>query len=412
MTQSKADAEDSAGPLNEAWWEDAREADDWMPADDVPLLGPYDQTQPGFEVVLGSGPGDQSIGDGHCRLCLWDIWEKKKDPAEADPQKQKINEMQRALGRLDDDTRLVRIQMACLTRCFYTFPVNVDLVLDGIASGQPRLDAEMSCEPPWVGLRLILLRRRDRSTGGSAPDQQGLDPLEDQRDSQIRAYATILTWWSAAGSLDCLKAELPAHADLAETIYRRLGEPTKLKWLYVQKLCANLNRWGMPGLAWERWVEMGAELGNAYDAAIQQALGGQEDRISRLIDRNNDVGSCHHAFFRHVDHIIAHIGAGRPVTLPGAGQEGKRIRDTVTNYVHALGSWVAGRKLKETIEIWPACEDVATRAYDMLGKAAPVKRWLVASLWRKLQDHEVKHGRGALDDQPERFAIPSDALSP
>ena len=90
-----------------------------------------------------------------------------------------------------------------------------------------------------------------------------------------------------------------------------------------------------------------------YDVAIRTELGEAEDVIGGLTHRNNDNGSCHHAFLRHVDHIIARIGAGRPVTLPGAGEERERIHGIIA---HA--------------------------------------------------------GRGPLDDEPERFALPADALEP
>jgi hypothetical protein len=414
---SESQASGAVEPRNEAWWEDAKDSQDWMPADDVSLLGPYEKTRPGFEIVYGETNVFENLGDGYSRVCLWSIYEKNKDPAESDKEKQKINEMQGVIERLSDDDRYVRIQIACLHRCFWTFPANVDLVLDGIASGKVKLETGISCEPPWVRMRLILQRRRGPSAEQGKPaaarlhHQQGVDPLEDGRQKLIRAYATILACWAAEGRLDWLKAELPARAELAERIYRRLGEPTRPKWLYVQKLCWCLNWWGTPRLPWEGQRERTAEFGKAFDAAIQQALGGEEDRIGRLIDRNNDNGSCHHAFFRHVDHIIAHIGAGRPVTLPGAGQERKRIHGTITNYVHALGSWLAGRTPNEAVAIWPPCEQAQPRVYGALGDPDPRKRWLAACLWKKLQESDRQHGLGPLDRQPERFALPPNALT-
>ena len=160
-----------------------------------------------------------------------------------------------------------------------------------------------------------------------------------------------------------------------------------------------------------RWKRHG-DMSREYDNAILQELGGEKDAIGRLIDRNSDNGACHHSFFRRIDYQIAHIGAGRPVKLPGAGEERKRIHRAVTNYVHVLGSWLARRTPEEAVAIWPPCEDPARRVYHILGDATPRKRWLVAGLWKKLQDNQARHGRGALDEQPQRFALPPHALTP
>ena len=139
-------------------------------------------------------------------------------------------------------------------------------------------------------------------------------------------------------------------------------------------------------------------------------MGGQEDLISDLIASTNDNGSCHHSFFRHVDHVIAHIGEGQSVALPDAGKERQRIQSAVTNYVHALGSWLAGREAEEAVSIWPSAEDTIRRVYKTVGGATPVKRWLVACLWKHIQENQAHCGRGELDISPERFAIPLEAF--
>lgn len=410
-------------PLDEAWWEDGPPADEWIPPEDAPILAPYDRTQAGFELIVPSTVKDAPdwdcfpVGeDGHQRINLWDIWKQDKDLAGEDQEKQKINGMQLALGVLSDDDRYIRIQIACLERCFWTFPANVDLILDGFASGKANLGAGISCEPPWTGIRLILSHRLSASGSLRKPPiaythhQQGLDPAEDQRQKLMLAYARIISWWSAEGSLEHLKLEMPTQADLAENIYRWLGRPTRLKWLYVQKLAFGLNLWAIPGLPCPGRRERMLELGKVLDAKIQDELPGQEDSIGRLIERNNDNGPCHHAFFRHLDHIIAHIGAGQPVRLPGAGEERKRVHEMVTDYVHALGSWLAGRTPQVAVSIWPASEEVVHRVFEILGESSRRKRWLAACLWKKLQDNQAHNGRGALDEQPDRFALPPDAL--
>jgi hypothetical protein len=410
-----------AAPLDEAWWLNRQVDKSAPPPVEQPILAPYSRTRPGFEVGVAAASRGQAgyfkdIGDGCYELCLWNIWRKEGDPADSDPQKQAINEMQKALGQVEEEDRFIRIQIACLARCYWTFPANVDLVLRGIATGRAGLDVGISCEPPWTGMRAELLRRRmpsaidDRPIVAQLHHQQGLDPRDDPRQDLLRAYMNILVWWTAEGHLGCLKGDLAAHADLAETIYRRLGEPDRAKRLCVQRLLWHLSIPAVPGLPREGRMERLSELGRLHDDEIRQALGEHGDRICRLIDRNYDNGSCHHAFVRHIDRQIAEIGAGRPVSLPGAGKERKRVHSAIVDYVHALGSWLVGRAPQEAATIWPEGRDTVDHVYQVLGDGNPRKRWLAACLWKKLQEDRVHGGRGALDEDPERFAIPQDAL--
>ena len=423
--EERKDQNAGAQSLNEAWWFCER-VSDLFPPDNVPLLAPYDLTQPGYELlvdqVLSSAPdwGFPHAGKGFVRVCLWDIWwEQEKDPAESDEEKQKINSMQRKLGILDDDIRYIRLQIACFQRCWWEFPANVDLILDGIASGKVNLDAGVSCEPPWAWLLGVLRHRRGH------PATRGLlygwrfhsaatnyDPLHAPRQELARAYITILTWWSAEGDLDCLKRELPEHADLAETIYCRLGVPTKLRRLYVEKVRTSLASETFPyRVQRKKWFSQAQgfeDLMEVYDAAIRRELGDKEDVIGRMIGPKD---LCHHGYFRHIDHQLANIGAGQVVPLPGSGEERKRIYGAITGYVHVLGSWLARRTMEEAIEIWSPCADMAGRVYNVLADPTPVKRWLVACLWKKLQDNQAEDGRGALDEQPERFALAPDVLT-
>jgi hypothetical protein len=403
----------SAQPLDEVWWVRKRAS---FPQEDLPILAPYGKTRPGYELgrieAIAKGPmpadaGDfREVGDGYYEVCLWNIWHKGEDPATKDEQKQKLNEMQRALGPLDDDTRLVRLQIACFERCNDTFPLNVDLILDGIAKGRPNLDGSVSCEPPLACSIIPILRHRRGENPRPADGLRAAFELHrEEREKLFRAYATILDWWTFGGDLGHLKAELPEHADLAETIYRRLGPPTKLKALYVQKVRASVACEAFPRGA---GPDGARHLMETCDAAIQAELAGKPDLIGKMIGA---VDTCHHALFRRIDRQLANIGAGQVVPLPGAGGERKRIYREITNYVHALGSWLVGRTPAEAAEIWPDSEQTVTRVYAVLGDPVPKKRWLAACLWKQLQDNQAHHGRGPLNDQPERFAIPLSALS-
>jgi hypothetical protein len=390
-------------PLDDAWWLSSS----YVPPvpEHVPPLAPFGRTRPGFELVNTVVGGPELCGEvvdgGYSRFCLWDLWAGSADPADVDEQKQRMNGMQRGLGDLDDNTRYVRIQIACLDRCFWTFPGNVDLVLDGIASGEARLDQDISCEPPWRhGLRSLLQHRRGRSV------EHGLE-----RQEQVRAYITILTWWEGEADLAHLQDELPRYAELAETVYRRLGAPTTLKHLQVERLRAALIPEAFPARSSEsRWARA-RSLQDMYAGLVAKETACSEDTIGPMVASNTDYGLCHHSYFRHIDHQLACIGAGGRVALPGAGRERARILDALTNYVHALGSWLMGRPAGEAVSVWQPSESVIRHVYGKLGRPDPRRRWLAACLWKRLQEAQADSGRGALDEHPERFAIPLDALA-
>lgn len=115
------DARDAlAEPLNETWWRDWGAS--FVPPCDVPILGPYESTHPGFELLVAEacepelcGGDFRDVGNGPFEVCLWDIWldignrwASNTDPAGEDADKRRINAMQVALGRLSDDDRYVR----------------------------------------------------------------------------------------------------------------------------------------------------------------------------------------------------------------------------------------------------------------------------------------------------------------
>lgn len=402
---------DACQPLTDSWWEQRKTE---MPPDEAPILAPFENTRPGFEIgMIGAFSRSveyfQDIGNGRYQVCLWNIWERQADPADADPVKQQINRMQQGCGRLSDDDRYIRIQIACVRRCWWRFPSNVDCIIRGIGAGQVDLTARVSCEPPWYAIIEVLRHRRHlpgATAGRYADADENYDEFFSERKRLGRAYMTILTWWTFGGDLHCLKRELPERADMAETIYRHLGPPTPQKILLVEKLWAALGWQTFPARAFAGPTS--TMLTAIYDKALEQEFPNTDKDIAKLIAPRDQ---CHHAFFRRIDHQIANIGAGRIVALPGQGEQRRMLLETVTNYVHVLGSWLAGRPPEEAVRIWPACESKAGWVYETLGQPTPVKRWLVACLWKMQLDADASLGRGALDEEPERFAIPPEALA-
>ncbi|MCL2649040.1 MAG: hypothetical protein FWD61_18910 [Phycisphaerales bacterium] len=389
-----------------------------MIADDIPLLGSAGKAPPGYELVLSAlaEPYFPGRDDGYSQICLWGIWHRGDDPALKDPEKAAINRMQQALPTLDEESRLIRLQMACMQRCWWEFPHNLDIIIDGIGSGRVNLGGHVSCEPPWSGLIQVLRRRRGapgQNAGRYDVAEVDFDPLYAPRQRLARAYMEILNWWIFGGDLSCLRRELPEHAELAERIYERLGPPSKLKILRAEKLRTAIGWQAFPisnGLGDAQACHQRIQI---FNAAIAQEVGAADDAVTPLITPHGEIGNlCHHAFFRHVDRNIANIGAGAVVPLPGSGQERARLLEHVVNYAHALGSWLARRTPADAERIWPGGSRTLEQVYNALGSPTPLKRWLVASLHNKLYHNNMNYGRGAIDTDPQRFAIPAEALCP
>lgn len=386
--------------------------------DRTQILAPYERSRPGFELIRTDACEEslscedfRDAGEGYFEVCVWDIWHWAKgekegkpqpDPAQEDPEKRAINEMQVALGGLSEEDRLIRIQAACLTRCYYTYPGNIDLVLDGIAAGRPNVSQHLSCEPPWAHSLLPFLRRKYGHRGGR-------DDQSHERRSLVRAYATMLDAYLVGGPLADLQEVLPNHAELAETTYARLGDPSPDKLLQVARLRNALTVWSFAGGLHPHGFKHAKRVDEILaDAVPTQTSDG--DGLTKLIGKLHN-GLCHQFFFRRLDHLIAHVGAGRRCDLPGAGQGREFVVGTLVNYVHTLGSWLAGRTIDQASEIWPPSGDTLRAVYATLGEPSLRKRWLVACLWKNLQEIQAWAGRGSLDEEPERFSIGPAALA-
>jgi hypothetical protein len=233
-------------------------------------------------------------------------------------------------------------------------------------------------------------------------------------DKQIFLYLKILNAWLVQADFPNLinRFEDDTWKKIAERIYHHLGSPTRLKCLYIKRLCWELSyRAFSSPVPYEERRKRWSEIASILNSSIQKERGinaEEKDVILDLMERNS---SCHHAFFRHLEHIIAHIGAGKAMTLPGAGEERMRIQCTIVNYIHSLVSWLAGRTIKEALSVWPASKETVEHVYNALRKATPRERWLVACLWKKMMEGHAHCGRGEIDKDPERFACPPDALS-
>jgi len=418
MTKTKA-----SSTTKKDWWLFDTEFNR-LPLETSEILAPYELTSPGSELLSSvlfdeTGPdwGFPSVDGKYSKVSYWTIWPEDED--KRDEEMKLIDDWQSELGPLEDEVRYLRLQIACFQRCRFEFEesgANLETVLNGIYQGEVDLDGQVSCEPPWSILVAILRHQRKHPAAATLPfswkyltPETNYDPLSAPRQKQVRAYLTILSWWRGWGDLSCLQSELPDYAELCRQVYRWLGEPTMLKVLQAEKLREALigeafpvrTAWGIDGSCRDNLISM-------YDEAIKEERGDSADNVSGRI---GPIDMCHHGFFRHVDHQLTSIGQGKWVeTFADSGKHRQRITSQITNYVHILGSWLMGRSEKETTDIWPESSPYVASVFSGLGDPTPVKRWLVASLRKKLSRNQRHHGGGALDADPDRFAVPHSVL--
>ena len=108
-----------------------------------------------------------------------------------------------------------------------------------------------------------------------------------------------------------------------------------------------------------------------FNSQIREHYGEKQDPLGDMIYNDN---ICHNSYFRHLDRRIASVGAGHAVDLPDRGCERRRIHEAVTNYVHALGSWLAKRTTEQAIAIWDPSTATVRQVYEVLGGAGPAKK--------------------------------------
>lgn len=377
------------------------------------ILADYRSVPIGFELLRKDVFGEElpwTKDEGFSlKFGLWDVAVRKCEPEQWDDEIRYINEMQKALGDLDEATRLLRIQISCFERCWYGFPENIDIILQGISQGGPEAE-HVSCEPPWSSICTLLRRRVGVMSHPGIWDRYceaatKYDPNRSPRQRLARAYASILDWWSARGDLTCLKSEMPEHSALAERIYGWLGEPTKLKRLYVERIKLRLSGQAYPQTE-QNMVkfldEEAEEIGKVIDRCIEAETGVKRED-NPLLRRIGMQNLCHHAFFRRTDIQIASVGANEWRALPQTGDGRQHIEKNITNYYHALNSWLSHKPLSEAKDEWLEGAETTEKVYALLGRDSPTKRWLAACLWKTIRENHRNKGRGQLDSHPEKF---------
>jgi len=282
-----------------------------------------------------------------------------------------LNAMQLKLGRLPDDVRLIRAQIAMFRRCHYNFPDSVLWILEGIGSLSPVLSHPVGCALPWW------------------------PRTEVHRLAKMMETKLNLCRWLNGESVD--PGQPPESAEQLGQFYAWLGERTELKEHYVRRLL---------------WMA-GKDL-SAIEARIDELTGTtpETDLIRKESSRNRygAVEDCWHLTFRVLEIYLRSVGGGRwRAGLPPPGESAKAVFKARESSLLALDLWLRDLTVEKAREECLSESTAIARTYALLQKSSPVKRWLAGCLWKTLKSGDSYAKSDEYDRHPEK--VPSEWLS-
>ncbi|MFX0080939.1 MAG: hypothetical protein ACFE94_04225 [Candidatus Hodarchaeota archaeon] len=176
-----------------------------------------------------------------------------------------------------------------------------------------------------------------------------LNSITSERWKNLWAYYLTLRNWLPFDRVNGYEL-LQDFCDPAKLVRRKifelLGERSRLKELYVERICLLFEFW-LGGY----WTERHPQIIAHYAAvrAIEEEIL-KKDPQSQILkamkfDGDGRLNPCHHKAFRRYDIIISSIGAGKwRATMPRKGIDGLERAYLLNRYLVAIESWIKGNK--------------------------------------------------------------------
>jgi len=320
-----------------------------------------------------------------------------EDDSRWDDEVHAVHELLKAAAPLNDDFRIMRLQIASYEACHYSFPDSLMKLLACIG-------AEVA--------------DRELITGCDAHYGPRCD--DDARRQRVRAYASILGDWAERTSFsDCLSRHLDHEADVRH-VRQMLGPWTRLKALYARRLALLIHliekeERGYDSYSNHHCYPAAAEIDR--EIFLAEGIPGEsipdpldEQAFKELLGRANpllaNISSyyaviCRLHLFRHFDIWISSVGCGEwRRAMPPTGENQKDVERTVANLASALNGWMAGLEPEASVRAWPDALETSREVRSLLGSSTPQKRYLVAMLWKRLKHQK---GHAAIDSNPQLF---------
>ena len=312
----------------------------------------------GFEVVIGNP-------DPHMAR-IWNLWFNvtlSDDPRKWDDEIRAVNGMQKRLGGLTDEHRLIRAHMAEFCRYHPSFPGSIECLCEEIGT--------LSIEPPALGCEgrgLLQCLGYHKDTD-----------IADQVRAELQAIEAALCRWQ--------NGETPqTAADRRAACF--LGEATGPKEEFTSQLCSVL-RSGHGSIQPLRELTQGQ---------CEKILGEAENHGRPFNcfgclapDEACPMCKCSYAMLVWAGMLCADT---RPPDAPPEDVFLTFVQEHVLVYAAALNSWLSGSgdtgsslpTMKSVSEA--DVESIAGNVHESLGEKTPEKAWLAACLLKTVAGNQ------------------------
>jgi len=328
----------------------------------------YEYVPHGFEMVIDNTEGK-----------IWNLWynvQLTDDPERWDSEIRSINKIQRRLGNLKLDHRLIRCQMAEFCRVHPLFPQSVSLLCKEIGDEQFSKPMKIGCE----GRDLL------DSLGYHNPER-----LKEQQQEILKSYIGSLRKW-----LDKYQPE----SSYDSKVFGFLGTPTREKRVWIENLIPLIDT-NNPGLSSiQPLVEDACKKQNrSFLVRVQKDYLGRPFNCFRC----GESYKCECIISMFIDSGLLCVG-----TL-----DDKRsmldefirfIQECIVTLSFAINSWLEGtpprniQKLKPSYFAQEQALDTIKRVHYSLGEKNDVKVWLAACLLKTVKSNQRWHKTAELID--------------
>ena len=298
---------------------------------------------------------------------------------------------------LNDDFRIMRLQVASYEACHYSFPDSLMTLLACIGAGVADRELKTGCYAHF---------------GRNTDDRRRLQ--------RVQAYASILGDWAEQSNVSDSLSGHPGYEGDVRRLYEMLGPWTRRKVLYARRLALLIGLIEKVGGGYDSYsnhhcypaaAEIDREIFLAEGVPaelIPEPL--DEPAFKELLSRTDpllakvssyDAVFCRLNLFRHFEIWISSVGCGEwRGAMPVTGENRKAIERTVPNLVCALNGWLAGLDPAISARSWSDALETCEEVRNLLGDVTPQKRYVVAMLWKRLKHQK---GRAAIESNPPSF---------
>jgi hypothetical protein len=313
--------------------------------------------------TLGKSPDNQYYHDANIIGYGWDS---------ADQEVEEINEMEFHLGSLPPEILDLRamVDFCCIWRDDY--PERIHQICRAIGG---RGDTVSRCHYQ-VGT--------------------------DKRD-ELSAYALALKEWlgKGGGEKEISLENNKRGEEIKLKVFNMLGKKEGLKGLLVERTLLGLisrhidcsffgsDKEGKPVNMYPcHALDLPEDLRSRMrmlESEIRKRLGGKS--YDFLCEVGGAEPPCHFKFIRRLEILIGSIGCLKwRGYLPPKDSKVSGRRQLTNKYLSVLHAYWANGTLEGEGDSDASCQALRKELFNLLGESAPFKRWLVASLWKNIQN--------------------------